>query len=272
MKEIGKGGEKSIQAIACRWLVAVSLILIVFVPGEPFAFEQNTNRPGGDYHHFEPASPSLALCDKMCRDGASYSFPYSPLRCMAFTYTKPTGSYPNGICWLKEKIPSPVSDLRYVSGVVRRLVCVHGNAGQSQSQVTGLEHTGWGVDYDVAGTGSWLQYSIPINEDDMWIEGVYLRFTNANPKFGWIAAVHVYDGEAKVASFDVPQGGGPGWSEKPETFDLLHPFDKPIRVARGVGVSILPQTYVSGVSNVLSTWRFTAFACSSLLKNQKIER
>ena len=220
-------------------LMLASLVIVYLMPGRLFALEPNIDRPGGDYKHFPLSTADPKLCEQECRNDPA-------IRCKAFTYVKPTASAPKGICWLKETIPSPVENASCTSGVARQLICAHGNSGQIQDKQADASHHGWGVDYDVAGTGSWLQYAVPTNEADTIIEGVQLRFTLSNPKYGWIAAVHVYDGETVIKKFDNQIYGSSLSSEAPKTTDVLLPLDKPVRVSRGMGISILPQTKQAG--------------------------
>jgi hypothetical protein len=133
-----------------------------------------------------------------------------------------------------------------VSGVIRNKICVHGNSGQFQTKNIDASSYGWGIDYDVAGTGSWLQYSIPTSEADTIIEGVYLNFTISNPMYGWISAIHVYDGAKVLQKFDNQQYGSSLSSEKSNTVNLLVPLSKPFRVRNGVVISIRPQTKEAG--------------------------
>lgn len=226
--------------------ITIILAFTLFTPVVLLALEQNINRPGSDYHHFPPASPDPALCEKMCREGAPFPYPYAKTRCKAFTYVKPTTSQPKGICWLKEKIPSPVKSSCCVSGVVRQSICVHGNSGQIQNKKVDASHYGWGIDYDVAGTGSWLQYSIPTSESDTIIEGIDLKFTIDNPKYGWLKAVHIYDGDKVLQKFDNQIYGSSLSSEKRKTINLSLPLSQPFKVNQGVGISILPETESAG--------------------------
>ncbi len=246
MIEINKSEEKNIMTRLYSYVITIILTLTLFVPGALFALEQNIDRPGSDYHHFPLASPNPDLCEKMCREGAPFPYPYATSRCKAFTYVKPTTSQPNGVCWLKEKIPAPVKNSYCVSGVVRQSICVHGNSGQIQNKNVDASHHGWGIDYDVAGKGSWLQYSIPTSEADTKIEGLELKFSIDNPKYGWLAAIHVYDGDKLLEKFDNQIYGSSLSSEKRKTVELSLPLSKPFKVNHGVGISILPQTEVSG--------------------------
>lgn len=231
--------ENSKKTAVNIFLIAIGLFSFYLAPTDLFALEQNTDRPGGDFHHFPLASPDPALCEKMCREGSP--LPYSKLGCKAFTYVKPTTTEPNGVCWLKKEIPSPVANSCCVSGVARRLICVHGNSGEIQDKQVSASQYGSGLSYDVVGIGSWLHYSIPTSEGDTWIEGIQLKFTITNPKYGWLAAVHVYDGDVSVERFDNQIYGKKLASEEPTTVDLLLPLSGRFRFGRGVGISILPQ-------------------------------
>ena len=70
--------------------------------------EQNVDRPGMDYTHFN--LPPLATSER-CRSRCARDS-----RCQAWTYVKPTGENPP-VCWLKSGVPSPRQDRCCVSGV-----------------------------------------------------------------------------------------------------------------------------------------------------------
>ena len=66
------------------------------------------DRPGSDYSNFvvRPADP--ALCASRCeREG----------RCRAWTFQYPTPDNPNGVCWLKNTVPTRTKAPCCVSGV-----------------------------------------------------------------------------------------------------------------------------------------------------------
>jgi hypothetical protein len=243
MKKLSKFKDISKKYIYNGFLVILSISVYFLVecifPSILFALEQNTDRPGGDYKHFPLASPDPKLCEKECRED-----PY--IRCKAFTYVKPSSSAPNGTCYLKEIIPLPVLKTNCISGLTRQLICVHGNSGQIQDKKAAASSYGWGIDYDVSGKGTWIQYSIPTTEADTIVEGVQLRFTIANPVYGWISAIHVYDADGMIQRFDNQRYGSSLSSEDPKTTNLLLPFEKPKSFTRGIGISILPESKKSG--------------------------
>jgi len=70
--------------------------------------EQNTDRPGYDYRHFN--LPALGTSDQ-CRNRC-----INDSRCRAWTYVKPTRRNPP-VCWLKSSVPSPRPSSCCVSGV-----------------------------------------------------------------------------------------------------------------------------------------------------------
>ena len=214
--------------------------MFVCSSGNLLALEENIDRPGRDYKHFPLSSSDPELCREECRTDTG-------LKCKAFTYVKQTNT-----CWLKDEIPLAKLNSCCVSGVVRENICVHGNSGQPQNRKTDAFNKGWGIDYDVAGTGSWLQFSIPTSEADTVIEGVQLRFTIDNPMYGWISEIHVYDGDKVLEKFDGQKYGSSLSSEKRTTRDLLLPFSKPIKVNNGVGISILPKTKSDGDSKIVN--------------------
>jgi hypothetical protein len=75
--------------------------------------EANTDRPGGDYAHFDKLGiPALLanprLCESTCHDQA---------QCKAWSFVKPnTIQGPNGVCWLKNIVPPPVKNNAVTSG------------------------------------------------------------------------------------------------------------------------------------------------------------
>jgi hypothetical protein len=70
--------------------------------------EQDTARPGQDFHHFTPSEPSASLCQMAC---------LADVQCRAWEYdaTRPNES----ICWLKNKVPAPQKAIGHIAGVVR---------------------------------------------------------------------------------------------------------------------------------------------------------
>lgn len=70
--------------------------------------QQNTNRPGSDYKHFDIEAAEPDICKEFCRSDSN---------CKAYTYVKPgiQGFRPQ--CWLKDAVPAPKSDQCCVSGV-----------------------------------------------------------------------------------------------------------------------------------------------------------
>lgn len=73
--------------------------------------EANTDRPGGDYKHFDNVmglEVTPQLCQTICQNEA---------KCKAWTFVKPnTIQGPKGVCWLKETVPSPVKNNSCISG------------------------------------------------------------------------------------------------------------------------------------------------------------
>jgi len=241
MKKSDKAGQAVLWMLIPRFVVISYLALFVFLPGKLLALEENIDRPGSDYKHFPLMTADPKLCQEKCQTDPG-------IRCKAFTYVKQTKT-----CWLKEKIPLPKSNSCCVSGVVRKNVCVHGNTGQFQDKGVDGSHYGWGVDYNVSGKGSWIHYSIPTSESDMVIEGVQIKFTISNPKYGWISAIHVFDGNTVLQKFDNQRYGSSLSSEKRRTRDLLLPLSKPVRVSKGVGISILPESKsAAGLSKIVN--------------------
>lgn len=76
-----------------------------------FTIELDGNRVGNDYRHFE--TNSLENCVRTCATEG---------RCMSFTFVPRDSQPPNfnnleGICWLKDRVPSLSSVDGMVSGV-----------------------------------------------------------------------------------------------------------------------------------------------------------
>jgi hypothetical protein len=91
-----------------RMLLALIVAAIVISGVAPAFAQVNSDRPGGDYTHFNlrPADP--ALCAARCdRDN----------RCRAWTFRYPTADNFNGICWLKNEVRPRVEDDCCVSGL-----------------------------------------------------------------------------------------------------------------------------------------------------------
>ena len=104
-------------------------------------------------------------------------------------------------------------------------ICVHGSSGHFQSKNVDGSFYGWGIDYNVTGTGSWLQYSIPL-ETNTTVTGIRLRFTIGDPQFGWLRHVHIYDDAHCVKKFDnlyLGKGGG-------KTQDKVLALQPPIQI------------------------------------------
>jgi hypothetical protein len=68
-------------------------------------WEQNTNRPAGDYKNFEVLSAED--CRSHCEEED---------RCKAWTWVKKGVQGPAARCWLKASVPQPVPDKNCVSG------------------------------------------------------------------------------------------------------------------------------------------------------------
>ncbi|MBU6480864.1 MAG: hypothetical protein KGS09_10025 [Nitrospirae bacterium] len=72
---------------------------ILVSQNEPFHFEYNTNRPGGDYGQQTGLSPES--CRAACSADGS---------CQAFTFVKPPSGVQTGQCYFKRTVPAPVGD------------------------------------------------------------------------------------------------------------------------------------------------------------------
>ncbi len=74
------------------------------------SFEENIDRPGGDYTSHRLAESDPLLCQRLCAEDQ---------RCLAWTYVKPGyQESTSAICWLKNEIPQATRrDVCCVSGV-----------------------------------------------------------------------------------------------------------------------------------------------------------
>jgi hypothetical protein len=77
-----------------------------FISQREMKAEARTNRPGLDYNHFD--TDSWAACEKACAADTT---------CAAWSYVNPGIQGPPGRCWLKGRVPNPVTDANVVSGV-----------------------------------------------------------------------------------------------------------------------------------------------------------
>jgi hypothetical protein len=77
-----------------------------FISQREMKAEARTNRPGLDYKHFD--TDSWAACEKACAADTT---------CAAWSYVNPGIQGPRGRCWLKARVPNPVTDANVVSGV-----------------------------------------------------------------------------------------------------------------------------------------------------------
>jgi hypothetical protein len=72
---------------------------------DEFRFENNRDRPGGDYA--QQAQPSAVSCRAMCAGDGT---------CQAFTFVKPPAGAASGQCFLKRTVPAAVENPCCVSG------------------------------------------------------------------------------------------------------------------------------------------------------------
>jgi hypothetical protein len=131
---------------------------------------------------------------------------------------------------------------------------VHGNSGRSQDPGAKANPHGWGIEYDVAGTGSWLQYSIPINTGTK-IKAIRIFFTKSGQHYkkGWIRNVHIYDGPYCIKKFDDLYLGK---DSTDKTINKVLNIGKSLQCNYGIGVSILPQTYVASGLKAIVNFEF----------------
>lgn len=73
--------------------------------------EMDVDRPGSDYTSFDLPAANPQLCSARCDQDS---------RCRSFSYVSPGIQGPNARCWLKDRIPNPVTGRAgIVSGVTR---------------------------------------------------------------------------------------------------------------------------------------------------------
>jgi len=134
-------------------------------------------------------------------------------------------------------------------------ICAHGIDGQVQDKGADATYTGWGIDYDVAGTGSWLQYPIQI-ESGTRIKAIRILFSRSGTHYkdGWIRNVHVYDGNRRVKSFDNLYTGK---GDPNKTINKVLSM-QPIQFHNGIGISILPETKNVGGLKAIVNMEFHA--------------
>lgn len=102
------------------WLLAA--ICAFGMPGFPtsglissaYAYEANTDRPGGDYRNFEIGKKLMNYIDP-CERACS-----SEAQCKAWTVVKPGIQGVNARCWLKSVVPPAVGNACCSSGLPDR--------------------------------------------------------------------------------------------------------------------------------------------------------
>ena len=75
--------------------------------------EQNTDRPGGDYTHFDTFFGQPITTPPVCKFACE-----NDSACMAWTFVKPGVQEANGVCWLKNTIPPAVHNDNCTSGTM----------------------------------------------------------------------------------------------------------------------------------------------------------
>jgi len=71
-------------------------------------YDENVDRPGGNYRDLDLANADPKLCQKACLDDA---------KCRAWSYRKPENGGPH--CWLKDRVLARTADKLAVSGLAR---------------------------------------------------------------------------------------------------------------------------------------------------------
>lgn len=97
-----------------------------------------------------------------------------------------------------------------------------------------------------------------VNDNRLRIESVLLRF-RTTPTDAWVAAVHVYDGERKIAWHD-------GLHEAPGEWQVKRfPVPGTPEVLWGIGISVNVQFHID-TDAVADSWRidFSSVGCDFL--------
>ena len=133
-------------------------------------------------------------------------------------------------------------------------ICVHGHSGHLQDPGAVAQRCGWGIEYDVAGTGSWIQYSIPM-EAGTTVKAIRIAYKKDGKQYknGWIRHVHLYDGGALIEKRDNLYLGK---DKTRRDFNETIKLKKPVQFRYGVGVSILPETKVAGGLTAIVNFEF----------------
>ena len=92
---------------ACFAAIAALACLMVAVP-QPLRAQANFDRPGGDYRHSSIVSGDPVDCATQCERDR---------RCRAWSFSYPTYSAAEAVCWLKGNVPKRVENNCCISGV-----------------------------------------------------------------------------------------------------------------------------------------------------------
>lgn len=93
-------------------IICLALALSFFVADRALAFEQDYDRPGGEFVGKHVNVNDAQTCYNICAGNPN---------CVAFTWVKPNIQGPTGVCWLKGGISKRVRNSCCVSGVVRQV-------------------------------------------------------------------------------------------------------------------------------------------------------
>ncbi|MGD9915856.1 MAG: PAN domain-containing protein [Rhizobiaceae bacterium] len=86
-------------------MAMTALFALFLALGPSLAYENKTDRPGGDYKSFDiviPKSGTIVSTATMCESKCK-----SELQCYAWTLVDRGVQGPNARCWLKNSIPEP---------------------------------------------------------------------------------------------------------------------------------------------------------------------
>jgi hypothetical protein len=112
------------------WLLPLLAVPAGLAMAETASFrptlEQDSTRPGQDYHNFSVSSPIAPLCQMSC---------IADLQCRAWEYVPPGVQGASARCWLKNGVPPARAATGHVSGVVRPEGASAGTGTQSLQMI-----------------------------------------------------------------------------------------------------------------------------------------
>lgn len=112
-------------------LALASALAGIVLTQEAQAYEDNVDRPGGDYTSFNlPAGSGPQACEQFCdADG----------QCKAWTFVRPGVQAPNARCWLKSSVPAAQANNCCVSDVRSQDAAFEPNTDRPGGDYVGLD-------------------------------------------------------------------------------------------------------------------------------------